>query len=94
MFTRSIFNEDHEAFRSQVRRFVENEIAPNHDEWENAGRVSRDAWLKAGENGLLLAAIPEEYGGAWADARVGRIAGGTGGIMREIIGRALLGERK
>lgn len=67
MFTRSIFNDDHEAFRSQVRRFVENEIVPNHDDWEKAGRVSREAWLKAGGNGLLLAAIPEEYGGAGAD---------------------------
>ena len=31
---------------------------------------------------------------AWADARVGRIAGGTGEVMREIIGRSVLGGRK
>ncbi|MCA0922672.1 acyl-CoA dehydrogenase family protein [Pseudooceanicola nanhaiensis] len=67
MFRRSVFNEDHEMFRDQVRRFVETEIAPNHAQWEKDGRVSREAWLKAGENGLLCAAMPEEYGGAGAD---------------------------
>ena len=67
MFERSIFNEDHEMFRDQVRRFVENEITPHHAEWEKQGFVSREAWLKAGENGLLCPAMPEEYGGAGAD---------------------------
>lgn len=67
MFNRSIFGPDHEMFRDQVRRFVETEIVPHHDQWEKDGRVSRDAWLKAGEAGLLCAAMPEEYGGAGAD---------------------------
>ena len=67
MFRRSVFNEDHEMFRDQVRRFVEAEITPNHAQWEKDGRVSREAWLKAGENRLLCAAMPEEYGGAGAD---------------------------
>ena len=67
LFTRTIFTEQHELFRTQVRRFVENEIVPHHDQWERDGRVSRDAWLKAGENGLLCAAMPEQYGGAGAD---------------------------
>lgn len=67
MFNRSIFGPDHEMFRDQVRRFVETEIVPHHDQWERDGRVSRDAWLKAGEAGLLCAAMPEEYGGAGAD---------------------------
>jgi long-chain-acyl-CoA dehydrogenase len=67
MFKRTIFSEEHEMFRDQVRRFVENEITPFHAEWEKIGRVSREAWLKAGENGLLCAAMPEEYGGAGAD---------------------------
>ena len=67
MFNRSIFGPDHEMFRDQVRRFVETEIVPHHDQWEKDGRVSRDAWLKAGEAGLLCTAMPEEYGGAGAD---------------------------
>lgn len=67
MFKRTIFTEEHEMFRDQVRKFVENEITPYHADWEKTGRVSREAWLKAGENGLLCAAMPEEYGGAGAD---------------------------
>lgn len=67
MFQRTIFNSDHEAFRASVRRFVEAEIAPHHAQWEKEGEVSRDAWLKAGEAGLLCPAVPEEFGGAGAD---------------------------
>ncbi|AFK52536.1 acyl-CoA dehydrogenase family protein [Tistrella mobilis] len=67
MFTRQIFTEEHELFREQVRRFVEREITPNHAAWEKAGAVDRDAWRKAGEAGLLCAAMPEVYGGAGAD---------------------------
>ncbi|MCY6379706.1 acyl-CoA dehydrogenase family protein [Hoeflea prorocentri] len=67
MFKRTVFSDEHEMFRDQVRRFVEEEIRPYHDQWEKDGRVSRQAWLKAGENGLLCAAMPEEYGGAGAD---------------------------
>lgn len=67
MFKRTIFTEEHEMFRDQVRKFVENEITPYHADWEKTGRVSREAWLKAGKNGLLCAAMPEEYGGAGAD---------------------------
>jgi len=67
MFKRTIFTEEHEMFRTSVRRFVESEISPYHSLWEKDGRVSRDAWLKAGERGLLCAAMPEEYGGAGAD---------------------------
>lgn len=64
---RTIFREDHEQFRTQVRRFVEREIFPFHADWEKAGYVPREAWLKAGQEGLLLCAIPEEYGGGGGD---------------------------
>lgn len=67
MFKRTVFNEEHEMFRDQVRRFVETEIVPHHDQWEEDGFVSRDAWLKAGANGLLCVATPEEYGGVGGD---------------------------
>ncbi|MDF1856823.1 acyl-CoA dehydrogenase family protein [Pseudooceanicola sp.] len=67
MFKRTIFSEDHEMFRAQVRRFIETEIMPHHAQWEKDGRVSRETWLKAGEQGLLCATVPEEFGGAGAD---------------------------
>ncbi|HYM30719.1 MAG TPA: acyl-CoA dehydrogenase family protein [Candidatus Cybelea sp.] len=65
--TRTIFNEEHHLFRDQVRRFMEREVVPNHGEWEEDGKVSRDVWLKAGAAGLLCTVIPEEYGGVGAD---------------------------
>lgn len=64
---RNVFREDHEQYREQVRRFVDKEIAPNHAAWEKAGVVSREAWLKAGKEGILLPSIPEEYGGGGGD---------------------------
>ncbi|MFP6774465.1 MAG: acyl-CoA dehydrogenase family protein [Alphaproteobacteria bacterium] len=64
---RTLFDSDHEIFRDTVRRFVEEEIAPHHAEWEKDGKISREAWLKAGELGLLCASMPEEYGGGGVD---------------------------
>jgi acyl-CoA dehydrogenase len=67
MFTRTIFNEDHEAFRNTVRRFIEKEITPFHAQWEEAGIVPRELWLKAGAAGMLCCTVPEEYGGLGLD---------------------------
>jgi acyl-CoA dehydrogenase len=61
------FSPEHEQFRSSVRAFIEKEIAPFHAQWEEAGIVPREVWRKAGAAGLLLANIPEEYGGGGAD---------------------------
>jgi long-chain-acyl-CoA dehydrogenase len=54
-------------FRDAVRRFVEKEIVPYHDQWEKDGIVPRELWLKAGEMGLLCMDVPEEYGGGGVD---------------------------
>ena len=67
MFPRKFFSEDHEIFRDATRRFIENEIVPNHAEWEQQGIVSRELWNSAGENGLLCCTVPEEYGGPGGD---------------------------
>ena len=67
MIDRNLFNADHEAFRDSFRRFVEKEITPFHEGWEEQGYVDRDVWRKAGENGFLCMTMPEEYGGAGAD---------------------------
>jgi len=66
MIARTVFSPEHEAFRDQVRRFVEREIAPKHAQWEKDGKVSREAWTKAGSAGLLCASVPEQYGGPGA----------------------------
>lgn len=57
------YTEEHELFRSQVRRFVEAEIEPYIDAWDEAGRVPRDFFYKAAEAGLLALGYPEELGG-------------------------------
>lgn len=64
---REIFSEDHEIFRRTVRKFLEEEMAPHHEKWENQGYVDRDAWTRAGELGFLCMSMPEEYGGSEAD---------------------------
>jgi len=67
MFQRSIFSSEHEAFRESVRRFTAEEILPHHDQWEEDGQISREAWKAAGDAGILCPTIAEEYGGANVD---------------------------
>ena len=67
MISRTIFTEDHEIFREQVRRFIEREISPHHTQWDRDGVVPRELWLKAGAAGLLCSNVAEEYGGPGAD---------------------------
>lgn len=67
MIERTLFNADHEAFRDAFRKFVEKEVAPFHEQWEEDGYVARDLWNKAGANGYLCATMPEAYGGAGVD---------------------------
>jgi acyl-CoA dehydrogenase len=67
MIERTLFSEDHRMFRDAVRRFMEQEVVPHHDRWEEQGFVDREVWQKAGANGMLCATMPEAYGGAGAD---------------------------
>lgn len=67
MIERTLFTPDHEAFRDAFRRFVDKEVAPFHDQWEEDGCVDRALWNKAGANGYLCPTMPEEYGGAGVD---------------------------
>jgi len=62
--TPSIYEQEHEDFRTTVRAFMEKEVVPFHDQWEKDGHVSREVWTKAGEMGLLCFDVDEEYGGA------------------------------
>ncbi len=65
---RSYFlREEHEILRKTVRGFVEKELLPNVDKWEEEGIVPRDVFRKMGELGLLGIKYPEKYGGAGAD---------------------------
>ena len=67
MIERTLFNDGHEAFRDSFRRFIDKEIAPYHEGWEEQGYVERTVWNKAGENGFLCMGLPEAFGGSDAD---------------------------
>jgi alkylation response protein AidB-like acyl-CoA dehydrogenase len=62
--SRKIFEEEHDMFRDMVRSFMQNEVQPHSDRWHEQGIVDREAFLKAGETGLLLMWADEKYGGA------------------------------
>ena len=57
------YNEHHAEWRSQLRKFVEREIMPNVDEWEEACDLPQSLWDKAADVGLLQLGYPEQYGG-------------------------------
>ena len=61
------FTPEHEMFRDLVRRFVQDEITPHVDEWEERGKIPRDLFRRMGELGLLGIEYPTQYGGAEAD---------------------------
>src|SRR5690554_820296 len=58
--------EDHTLFLETVRRFLQQEVAPYYDAWEEAHQVPRELWNKLGDAGLLGVDLPEEYGGSAA----------------------------
>jgi acyl-CoA dehydrogenase len=63
----TIFTEQHAMFRATVRSFVEREIMPHVEEWEQAGRMPRWIWPRMGELGFLGVEYDEKYGGGGAD---------------------------
>ena len=60
---RSLYNEDHEAFRESFAAFVAKELTPHYLEWEKAGIAPRDIFASAGQYGFVGMAVPEQYGG-------------------------------
>jgi len=61
------YTEEHRIFRDSVRRFLQKEVTPYVDEWEEAGIVPKSIWQKMGEQGFLCMQVPEEYGGLGVD---------------------------
>lgn len=57
-------NPELEGFRDAVRRFVDSEITPHQQRFKEQQHVDRALWDKGGEMGVLLADIPEQYGGS------------------------------
>jgi acyl-CoA dehydrogenase len=64
---RTAYTEDHEAFRDTVRSFIQKEVVPHIDRWDEAGIIEKEIWPKAGAVGMLCPTVPEEYGGLGLD---------------------------
>ncbi|MCP3982866.1 MAG: acyl-CoA dehydrogenase [bacterium] len=64
---RDIFEEEHELFREQFKRFVQEEVEPQISDWNEAGITPRSIWKRMGEEGYLGASQPEAYGGSGGD---------------------------
>ncbi|HEX9409368.1 MAG TPA: acyl-CoA dehydrogenase family protein [Methylomirabilota bacterium] len=62
-----IFNEQHEMFRQAVRSFVQKEVEPHVDQWEEAGQIPKSIWPRMGALGFLGVEYDEKYGGGGAD---------------------------
>ena len=61
------FTEEHELFRQSVRQFIETEVVPRANEWEEKQQIDKAIWKRMGDLGFLGINFPEEYGGTNAD---------------------------
>ncbi len=82
------FDESHQLIRDSVRRFVEREVLPHIDEWEEAEEFPRELYLKAGVAGILGIGYPEAYGGSCEGDLFAKVAAseelmrcGSGGLV-------------
>jgi alkylation response protein AidB-like acyl-CoA dehydrogenase len=63
---RTIYDEDHEAFRDSVKQFLDRSVVPDVEKHAAEKALPREFWLEAGRQGFLGLEIPEEHGGAGA----------------------------
>ena len=64
---RTIYDDEHEQFRSAFRGWLDREVVPNHEQYERDGITPRELWLAAGSQGFLGLTVPEQYGGGGTD---------------------------
>ena len=61
---RTLYEADHEAYRSTVREFLDREVVPHKDRWDDQHMIDRDIYKRAAAAGIYALSVPEEYGGA------------------------------
>ena len=61
------FTEEHDLFRKSFQEFLQKEVVPHVDKWEETGTIERFIWKKFGEMGYFGLNQPEEYGGMALD---------------------------
>jgi acyl-CoA dehydrogenase len=59
--------DDHDMFRSSLRKFLQKEAYPHYDQWERDRLVPRSFWEKMGKQGFLCPDVGEQYGGSGVD---------------------------
>lgn len=64
---RPFLSEEHLMFRDSLRKFIEREIEPNFEQWEEDRLIPRELWNKLGAQGFLCPSVEEEYGGMGVD---------------------------
>ena len=63
----SYFDDTHRMVRDTVRSFVQREILPYVNDWEEAGEFPRELYKKAADAGILGIGAPEKWGGSGED---------------------------
>ena len=61
------FSEEHEMFRESLKTFLQKEVIPNINQWEEDRKTPRSIWKKMGKQGFLGLGYPEKYGGSELD---------------------------
>jgi alkylation response protein AidB-like acyl-CoA dehydrogenase len=64
---RSLYDAEHESFRSSFRSFLDRDIVPHHELWSEEGIVPREVFERAGAGGFVGFDLPEEHGGGGND---------------------------
>lgn len=79
--------DEHELFRSTIRKFLQQEAEPYYEQWEEDRMIPFDFWHKMGQMGFLCPHVEEAYGGLGLDFSYSLI------ILEELerIGTSLIG---
>ncbi len=92
-----LFSAEHDLFRQTIRKFLEREIVPAIDEFEQLGVVPREVFQKVGQKGYLGIRFPESLGGLGGDVlaeavwieELARL--GSGGLGASLSGHTTIG---
>ncbi|MFF5400584.1 acyl-CoA dehydrogenase family protein [Peribacillus butanolivorans] len=84
---RPFYSQEHEMFRASLRKFIQKEVIPYYDEWEENGSIPRELYKKMGEQGFLCPQVDPAYCGLGLDfgfnlvlsEEMSRVGGGTAG---------------
>ncbi|NRG48468.1 acyl-CoA dehydrogenase family protein [Bacillus sp. CRN 9] len=85
---RPFYSQEHEMFRNSLRKFIDKEVLPYYEEWEENGSIPREIYTKMGKQGFLCPQVDPAFGGLGLDfgfnlilsEELSRVGGGTAGV--------------